>query len=245
MIVAKQPLEGGQVRPSFEQVSRVAVAEGVTGDWLAQPGRSPCGDDGPLERGHMERLSRWAGEEPVGRPVVEPVRSEVGQEFVGQRHATVLCPFAVTDPQDMASRVDIANPEVVDLADPQPAAVSEPEHESVTTGWDGIQEASDLAGCEHDREGLGHPGEGNERDELGSVEDDSVEEPEGTGDLIEQAPGHRLGDQMELKIAELVPSETVRSAPEMLGRSGHRGDVSLDRALGVIATCQFVNESLT
>jgi hypothetical protein len=49
---------------------------------------------------------------------------------------------------------------------------------------------------------------------------------------------------MELKIAELVPSETVRSAPEMLGRSGHRGDVSLDRALGVIAACQFINESL-
>ena len=144
----------------------------------------------------------------------------------------------------MASRVDIANPEVVDLADPQPAAVSEPEHESVATRWDSIQEAADLAGCEHDRERLGHPGEGNERDELGSVEDDSVKEPEGTGDLIEEAPGDRLGDQMELKIAELVRGETVRTAPEVLGRPGDRGDVSLDRVFGEIATGEFVNESL-
>jgi len=141
--------------------------------------------------------------------------------------------------------VDIANPQVVDLADPQPAAVSEPEHESVATGCNGIQEASDLGRCEDDREGLGHPGEGNEGDEIRSVEGMPVQEPEGTGDLIEQAPGDRLSDQMELKIAELVLSETVRSAPEVLGRSGDRGDVSLDRALGVIATCQFVNESLT
>jgi hypothetical protein len=192
----------------------------------------------------MERLSRWAGEEPVGRPVVEPVRSEVGQEFVGQRHATVLRPFAIADPQDVTGGVDIANPQVEDLTDAQSTAIGEPEHESVATGWDSIQEASDLAGCEHDRERLGHPGEGNERDELGSVEDDSVKEPEGTGDLIEQAPGHRLSDQMELKIAELVLSEMVRTAPEVLGRAGDRGDVSLDRSLGVIATCQFVNESL-
>ena len=144
----------------------------------------------------------------------------------------------------MTGGVDIANPQVENLADPQPASIGEPEHESVATRWDGIQEASDLAGCEHDGKGLGHPGECDKGEEIGSVEDDSVEEPEGTGDLIEQAPGHRLGDQMELKIAELVPSETVRSAPEMLGRSGHRGDVSLDRALGVIAACQFINESL-
>ena len=244
MIVAEQPLEGGQVGASFEQVSRVAVTEGVTGDGLGQPGRSPCGDDGPLEGGHIQRLSRWAGEEPVGRPVIEPVRSQVGEEFVRQRHATVLCPFAVTDPQDMASRVDITNAEVEDLADAQPTAVGQPEHESVATGCNGNKEASDLAGCEHDRERLGHPGEGNERDELGSVEDDSVKEPEGTGDLIEQAPGDGLSDQIELKIAELVLSETVRTAPEVLGRAGDRGDVSLDRSLGVIATCQFVNESL-
>jgi hypothetical protein len=141
--------------------------------------------------------------------------------------------------------VDIANPQVENLADPQPASIGEPEHESVATRWDGIQEASDLAGCEHDGEGLGHPGERDKGEEIGSFEDDSVEEPEGTGDLIEQAPGDRLSDQMELKIAELVLSETVRSTPEVLGGAGDRGDVSLDRALGVIATCQFVNESLT
>ena len=58
MIVAKQPLEGGQVRPRFEQVSRVAVAEGVTGDGLGQPGRSPCGDDGPLDGGHVQGPAR-------------------------------------------------------------------------------------------------------------------------------------------------------------------------------------------
>ena len=50
---------------------------------------------------------------------------------------------------------------------------------------------------------------------------------------------------MELKIAELVRGETVRTSPQVLGRPGDRGNVSLDRVFGVIATCQFVNESLT
>jgi hypothetical protein len=145
----------------------------------------------------------------------------------------------------MASRVNIANSEVEDLAGSQSTPVGQPEHEPVATGCNGIQEASDLAGCEHDREGLGHPGEGNERNEIGSIQNMSVQEPEGTGNLIEQAPGHRLGDQMELKIAELVLSETVRSAPEVLGRAGDRSDVSLDRAFSVIAACQFVDKALS
>jgi len=192
----------------------------------------------------MEGLAGSAREVPLSRAMVEPVRSEVGQELVGQRHATVLRPFAVANPQDVTSGVNIANPEVEDLAGPQPAATCEPEHESVATGCNAIQEALDLGRCEDDWEGPGHPGEGNQRDELGSIEDDSVKEPEGTGDLIEEAPGDRLGDQMELKIAELVRGETVRTAPEVLGRPGDCGDVSLDRVFGEIATGEFVNESL-
>ena len=58
MIVAKQPLKGGQVGPGFEQVGGVTVAEGVTGDALGQPGRSPCSDDGPLDGGHVQGPAR-------------------------------------------------------------------------------------------------------------------------------------------------------------------------------------------
>jgi hypothetical protein len=58
MIVAKQPLEGGQVGPSLKQVSRVAVTEGVTGDGLGQPGRRPRSDDGPLDGGHVQGPAR-------------------------------------------------------------------------------------------------------------------------------------------------------------------------------------------
>ena len=54
MIVAKQPLKGGQVGPGFEQVGGVTVAEGVTGDALGQPGRRPRSDDGSLDSGHMQ-----------------------------------------------------------------------------------------------------------------------------------------------------------------------------------------------
>ena len=176
--------------------------------------------------------------------MVEPVRSEVGQQFLGQRQATVFGPFAVTHPQDLASRVDIAYSEVKNLADPQATAVGDAEHESVAAGRHGLQEASDLSRCEYDRKGLRHPGEGNKRHEIGSAKSMFVQESKGTGDLVEQAPGHRLSDQMELKIAELILSETVWRAPEMLGRAGDRSDVSLDRAFGIIATCQLVNESL-
>ena len=150
MIVAEQPLEGGEVRPGFEQVCGVAVAEGMAGDGLGQAGRGPRGDDRALECGLVEGPPGWAGEEPVDRAVVEPVRSEFGQELIRQRHAAVFAALAVTDPEDMTGRVDVFGPEAEDLTDPQPAAVGDAEHESVATRWCGIEESSDLLRCQHD-----------------------------------------------------------------------------------------------
>jgi hypothetical protein len=87
--------------------------------------------------------------------------------------------------------------------------------------------------------------EGDEGDEIGPIEGELVEKTQSADDLIEEAPGDGLGDEVELKIAKLIGSEALRRATEVPCDTRDSGDVGLDGAGCVVATSEFGDEPLS
>ncbi len=108
----------------------------------------------------------------------------------------------------------------------------------------GVEHTPKIGGAEDHRKGSGLLAEDDEGDEVGSVEDVAIEEPQGTGDLVEQAPGGGVCEEVELEVAELVGGELVGGTAEVFGRAGDGGDVGIDGAWRVVASGEFVDQPL-
>ncbi len=147
-------------------------------------------------------------------------------------------------PEHVPRTVDVVHPQVRQLADPQPTTVSDPQHESVASGGHGVEKSVDISRAENHGQRAWLLAEDDEGDEVGPVEDVAVEEPQSAGDLVEQAPGGRLCDEVELEVAELFGRESIRGTGEVLGGACNGGDVGLDGAWRVVATGEFVDEPL-
>ena len=124
--VPEQALECRQVGPGFEQVCGVAVPQRVAGRRLGQPGPVPRLLKEALNGGHVEWLTPRAGEQPVRRSVVTPIRPQFVDQCRGQRHTAVLIPLAPTNPQDVPLAVHVRHTQMSQFADSQPATVGDP-----------------------------------------------------------------------------------------------------------------------
>jgi hypothetical protein len=242
--VAEQALQSRQVGPGFEQVRRVAVPQRVARRRLPQAG-GPAGLlNRPLQVADIQRLAGRPGEEPVRRAVLLPVDPQFVEQFVRQWYAAILVPLPMTDPEHVPLTVDVGDPQVGQLADPQPTAVGDPQHQPIAPGGDRVEEPADIVGAEDHGQCAGLLAVGDEGDEVGPVEDVAVEEPQGRGDLVEQAPGGTVGDEVELEGAELVGGELVGRGVEMPGNACNGGDVGFDGPGGAVAAGQLLDESL-
>jgi hypothetical protein len=134
----------------------------------------------------------------------------------------------VPDPESIASAVDVGDPQVEEFAQSQSTAVRDPQHESVASGWDGIEQPPDIIGTKDDGERAWLFAVDDEGNEVGSVEDVSVKEAQCGCDLVEQAPGCGLCDEVELEVAELVGCELFGRAVEVFGSACDGRDVGLD-----------------
>jgi hypothetical protein len=150
----------------------------------------------------------------------------------------------VPHPEHVPLTVDVVHPQVRQLADPQATTVSDPHHESVPAGGHGVEESVDISRAEDHGKRAWLLAEDDEGDEVGPIEDVAVEEPQGAGDLVEQAPRGGLCDEVELEVAELFGRESVRGASEVLGGPCNGRDVGLDGAWRVVAAGEFVDEPL-
>jgi hypothetical protein len=92
----------------------------------------------------------------------------------------------------------------------------------------GIEEAANLVGTEYGGKCAWLFGVDDVGNEVVSFEDVAVEEAECAGDLIEETPGCRLYNELELEVAKLVGRESIGRAVEVFGCPSDGGNVGGD-----------------
>ena len=112
--VSEQHLNGAQIRSGFEHMRRIAVAKQMRGDAFLDPGvlgRFLAGlPDVFVVIGTSARQPfSIAGEQPRLRLHPAPVLTECFKQFPAQWHIPVASAFAVTDVDDVALAVDVAD----------------------------------------------------------------------------------------------------------------------------------------
>ena len=110
--------------------------------------------------------------------------------------------------------------QVQDCTEAQAAAIGQAQHQAVAVIAHGGQQTADLVGADDHWQFLGFLGEGDVGQEAGAVEDVGEEEWQGTGGLIELAPGDALGNEVQLELADTVGAGLVgRAAGECTKRT--------------------------
>src|SRR5262245_28874164 len=101
------------------------------------------------------------------------------------------------------------------FAQAEAAGVEDLEAEAWRPGGRGREQADDLLGGEDVGQGAGPFAVGDEGDLVGAAEGDAVEEAQGTGGLIEAAPGGLLSEEVKEVNADVSGAELVGGAVEV------------------------------
>ncbi len=222
------------------------MAEGVRRDVLGQSNPAAGLDAVPLQGGRAEgAVGGLAGEEQVARPVAPPVVPQLVEQPPGQGDATVLLALTLADVDEHAAGVEVGNAQVDEFVDAEAAGVQGAEDHA--RGWVGesVEDGMHLGAAEHDRQGLGLLAVGDEGDSVGALQDVRVEEAEGGDGLVEEAPGDTLVlDEVELELTQVVGSEVLGGALEMVGEATDAGDVGFGGAWRIVAAGEFFEQAL-
>src|SRR5581483_2028303 len=79
----------------------------------------------------------------------------------------------------------------------------------------------------------------------GTLEGDGKEEAESTDDLVEQAPGDALGQEVELEVADLLGAQEIGGTAKVPGEARDGSDVGLDGMRGVVTEAEVIEQALT
>ncbi len=212
--MTQQFLQGHQIDAGFEQVGGVTVPQRVHRDPFAQPGGTHGATADLLGGGDAEvAVAACAGEEPGAWPVLTPVVTQQSEQPFREGDETVLAALGVAEVQQTPRAIDVGDLQSDNLGDTQAAGVGEAEEQTVAWAGQSVQEALHLGAAEDGGQGAGLLAVGDAGDEVGSAEGDGVEETQGSGGLVEEAPGDFLPQEVELEVTEL-------RGGELLGRGG-------------------------
>ena len=221
-----------QVGAGLEQVGGEAVPQGVDGDVLLQA-RGPMGPATRLAHGGggERAVAGGVGEEPGLRSCRLPVGPEDLQEHGREHHVAILAALALTDAEDHALTIDVADAERGDLGDAEAGGVGGHERGAMLERADGGEEPGEFVGAEDDGEPLGLPGADEVLEGRGAAQGDVVEEAEGLEVEVVIAPGDMaLLDQVEQEGADVLGPERLGGLAEVPGEACDAVDVDADGA---------------
>src|SRR5229473_1541978 len=117
----QQDLDGAQIGARLEQMGRKAVAQRMRRDLLGDSSATDGIVKNPEDVVVTDRLVRvFSGKEPLLGFVVSPVLPQGLQQNGRQHHHWILLPFALTDRDGHARRVDVVHAQAGGLGAPQP-----------------------------------------------------------------------------------------------------------------------------
>jgi hypothetical protein len=245
LVVAQQPLHGGQVTAGLQQVGGVAVPQRVQAGLLGDATGHEEAAEQPLYRAVVQGLAPVpAGEQPAVGAVAPPGVAQQPQQGGRQGDQAVLAALGTAEVDDQAGAVDVRHAQAEDLAQAQAAAVGGLHQHQEPGEVDGGEEASDLVGAEHTGQGAWLLAVGDHRHQAGPAQGHLVQEAQGADGLVEATPGGALFDQVQLVEAEVLGVEVLRGAAEVAGEEGDAADVGLDGAGAVVAALQVLGQAL-
>src|SRR5262249_27546605 len=205
ILVPDQALDGEQVATRFQQMRGVGMTQRVQTDGLAQAGplRHPAHQ--PLHSTDAEvTVGAAAGKQPWPRPVATPVGPQLLQQPRRQGREAVRGAFALTQEHELPGGVDVFQAQGDQFADAQAQGIVGAEQGAVAVVGGGVEEARHLVRGEDGGELLGSLAVGDPVDNVRPAEGDGKEEAQTGGDLVEEAEGDPLLDQLELELADLL-----------------------------------------
>jgi hypothetical protein len=243
--VAEQLLQGEQVGAAFEQVGGVAVPQRVHAGLLGDAGGPHGLAAEPLRLADAQVAPRRVPRKQPGvRAIASPVVAQAFEQERGQRHQAVLAALGGADVQEQALGVDIADVQADDLGDAQAGGVGGLQEQAIAEVADGGEQASDLVGAQDGGQGLGLLAVGDGDDDVGALQGEAVEQAQGTGGLVEAAPGDLVCEQVQLVEARVFGVELLGGAAEVCGEASDGRYLTGDGAWGVVAQLQAVEEAL-
>jgi hypothetical protein len=159
--------------------------------------------------------------------------------------AAVLGSLALTNVNDYAGAVDVADAQVQQFGQAQAAAVGDLEQDAVASGRGRVEQPQHLVGAQDAGQGLGPFAVGKERQLLGPAQGGAVEEAQGADGLVETAPRHTAFEKVELEGTYFVWAEQLGRAAEVLGEAGDSAHVGVDGSARIVAQAQVVDEALS
>ena len=241
----QQALDHPDVDPLLEQVGGEAVAQGVDGDRLVEPGGLDRLAAGALHRAHRDRPGRVRPrEQPGARAGAAPVGAQ-DREQLGREHDVAVAPaLALADADGHPGAVDVGDLEPDHLGDAQAGGVDRGQQRPHPQVGDGGQQAGDLLAGEDGGQRIGLARQRDAGRLLGPVEGDGVEEAQSAHDRADAAGLEPAGDQVQLVVAHVLEGELVRRAAVEGAEAGDRAHVDAARAGGHVAQLHVVEHAL-
>src|ERR1700733_7433765 len=207
--MAKQQLDGAQVRSGFKQVDGKGVSQRVRGDRLGDAGPAPRLFTGVLHgKGRDRLIGDVAGKQEILRVDDAPIRSENLKELWREHHAAILPPLPLLHADDHPMAVDRRWLQADRFGDTQAGRVADCQDGAMLPAVDSVEEPGDLLLAEHGRKLL----------RLATGWDDLVDAPiPSERDLVEKADGghrdqHRTGrESLLLAKIELIGPNISRA----------------------------------
>ncbi len=243
--VPHQTLQGGQIHAAFQPVGREAVPQRMRGRGLGQPGPPMSNLKGPLNASRVPGFAAGIRKEPDFRPVILPVRAPFVEKGVAHGHGAIFVAFAGANPEEHTFGIDVCDLQMQQFLDAESAGVGGAVHGPFDGIAFGIDELFHLAGAEDGGERAGLFGEA----DFGHLprwafENVRVEESQGTGDLVEGAPGHALSDEVKLERSDLFGVKSIGRAVVMFAQFDNCSEVGFDGPRGEVAERHLVEKTL-
>ena len=206
--MAEQDLNDADVGAGLQQMGGKGVAQGMSGDALAQAAGVAGALDRFLQTLQAEgSIGESAGKEPRGGVGNFPVAAQQDQEFGRQHEVTILVALALPDANGLAARINVTPLEMKGFRGPQAGGVDGGQQDPVLPLGNGGQETRDFLETQHFGQPAFLAGKGNVLDDPVLVKGVAVEEAQGADRLVKPTPGgFLLMGQKELVGADLFRS---------------------------------------
>src|SRR6516165_9604806 len=177
-----------------------------------------------------------AGEEGALWPNGFPVGAEELQQPRGKHDITVLTALTLTDSDDHALAVDVADLEGSGLGDPQVRGISGHEDGALLEIADGRKETSHFFRTEHDGKGAGLLDRRDGIRDMVAAQRDTIQESQGGTSLLVVAEGDTaLLHEVDQVGTDVFGAEVLRRGVEVAGQASDAPDVGADGLGGEVA----------
>jgi hypothetical protein len=234
-----------QVGASLEQVRGEAMAEHVGIDTFFNPGTAGRLDTGVIGRlvihGVISAVPGIAGKQPDRLfAQTSPVSPQFLEQDRAEHDVAVLVTLAVLNVHDHASAIDVADLQARELGAAHAGAVKGHQNGAIERSRRSIDELCDFFLTENGGQAIALLGIRSVGNAPGPLERLDVEEAQGA-----EMVGHRTGSQfvhpeeLGLVLADVLRSQAIGRAVEVLGEALNEANVTLCGSLRVMTTLSF------